>query len=80
MYFRAAIGQRVLLITDQSDQKYADSVSQMLICCMNNQMPLESYTVPMSLVTYPVDKVYIHLNGSASIISSKISVSYYMAL
>ncbi len=69
-------GQRVLLITDQSGQKYAHSVSHILTCCMNNQMPLDSYAVPMSLVSYLVNKVYIHLNGSASMLSSKITASY----
>ncbi len=69
-------GQRVLLITDQSGQKYAHSVSQFLICGMNNKMPLDSYAVPMSLVSYLVNRVYIHLNGSASMQSSKISASY----
>jgi DNA-binding MurR/RpiR family transcriptional regulator len=69
-------GQRVLLITDQSGQKYADRVSQVLICHMNNQLPLDSYAVPMSLVSYLANKVYLYLDASASIVSRKISASY----
>ncbi|WP_435235819.1 MurR/RpiR family transcriptional regulator [Psychromonas sp. PT13] len=68
--------QRVLLITDQSGQKYANDVSQVLVCSMNNQIPLDSYAVPMSLVSYLVNRIYIHLDSKASKISRKISASY----
>lgn len=69
-------GQRVLLITDQSGQKYANDVNQILVCSMNNQIPLDSYAVPMSLVSYLVNRVYIHLDSKASLVSRKISASY----
>lgn len=68
--------QRVLLITDQSGQKYANAVSQVLICHMNNQVPLDSYAVPMSLVSHLVNKVYLHLGSNAAKVSRKISESY----
>tara|TARA_R110001583_G_scaffold1583_2_gene12303 strand:+ start:8908 stop:9726 length:819 start_codon:yes stop_codon:yes gene_type:complete len=68
--------QRVLLITDQSGQKYADRVSQVLICPMNNKLPLDSYAVPMSLVAYLANKVYLYLDNRASMVSRKISASY----
>ena len=68
--------QRVLLITDQSGQKYADRVSEILICHMNNKLPLDSYAVPMSLVAYLVNKVYLYLDKNASMVSRQISTSY----
>ncbi|WP_413700343.1 MurR/RpiR family transcriptional regulator [Psychromonas sp. KJ10-10] len=69
-------GQRVLLITDQSGQKYADRVSKVLICHMNNRLPLDSYAVPMSLVAYLVNKVYLYLDHEASKVTREISASY----
>ena len=62
-------GRHVLLITDQSGQKYSDRVSLILTCCMNNNIPLDSYAVPMSLVAYLVNKVYLYLDSSASMVS-----------
>lgn len=67
---------RVLLITDQSGQKYGNDVDRVLVCSMNNQIPLDSYAVPMSLVSYLVNRVYIHLDSKASLVSRKISASY----
>lgn len=69
-------GQRTLLITDQSGQKYADRVSHVMICHMNNHAPLDSYAVPMSLISYLVNKVYRHLGQSAVQQSQRISEQY----
>lgn len=69
-------GKPSLLITDQSGQKYADSVAHFLVCHMNNQAPLDSYAVPMSLISYLVNKVYRHLGQNATKLSRHISQSY----
>ncbi|EKO3453299.1 MurR/RpiR family transcriptional regulator [Vibrio fluvialis] len=69
-------GKPSLLITDQSGQKYADSVAHFLVCHMNNQAPLDSYAVPMSLISYLVNKVYRHLGQNAAKLSRHISQSY----
>ncbi|WP_028868820.1 MurR/RpiR family transcriptional regulator [Psychromonas arctica] len=65
-----------LLITDQSGQKYAQSTTHTLICHMNNETPLDSYAVPMSLISHLVNNTYQLLNGEATKVSSKISVNY----
>ncbi|MFB9136972.1 MurR/RpiR family transcriptional regulator [Vibrio sp. AK197] len=67
---------RTLLITDQSGQKYADQVSNVIICHMNNHAPLDSYAVPMSLISYLVNKVYRYLGQNAVKLSQSISHSY----
>lgn len=69
-------GKPCLLITDQSGQKYADAVAHFLVCHMNNQAPLDSYAVPMSLISYLVNKVYRHLGQHAAQLSRHISHSY----
>ncbi|MDC0610796.1 MurR/RpiR family transcriptional regulator [Vibrio sp.] len=65
-----------LLITDQSGQKYASDVKQVFVCYMNNDLPLDSYSVPMSLVSYFVNQTFFHLKERASNISSTISSNY----
>lgn len=69
-------GKPSLLITDQSGQKYAGLVKHFLVCHMNNQAPLDSYAVPMSLVSYLVNKVYRHLGERATKLSRHISKNY----
>ena len=69
-------GKKILLITDQSGQKYASSASHLLICHMNNETPLDSYSVPMSLISHLVNNTYQLLKGNATKVSSKISVNY----
>ena len=69
-------GKPCLLITDQSGQKYASEVTHFLLCHMNNQAPLDSYAVPMSLISYLVNKVYRHLGQNAAQLSRNISHSY----
>lgn len=65
-----------LLITDQSGQKYAAKANHFLICHMNNETPLDSYAVPMSLISHLVNKTYQLLNGEATKVSNKISKNY----
>ena len=69
-------GKPSLLITDQSGQQYANKFEHVLICHMNNQAPLDSYAVPMSLISYLVNKVYRQLGSNAVKQSSNISHSY----
>ncbi|MDR9827250.1 MurR/RpiR family transcriptional regulator [Vibrio sp. FNV 38] len=69
-------GKRCLLITDQSGQKYADKVSQVMICHMNNDSPLDSYASPMSLVSFIVNTVYRKLGQQASSQSQDIAQNY----
>jgi len=68
--------QQSLLITDQSGQKYAHQTTHLLVCHMNNQTPLDSYSVPMSLISHLVNNTYRLLKGEATKISSKVSENY----
>lgn len=65
-----------LLITDQSGQKYASDVQQVLVCYMNNELPLDSYAVPMSLISYLVNETFLGLKEHASNLSQTISSNY----
>ncbi|MZI93375.1 SIS domain-containing protein [Vibrio sp. CAIM 722] len=65
-----------LLITDQSGQQYANKCQHFLMCQMNNQAPLDSYAVPMSLISYLVNKVYRQLGSEAVKQSRNISHNY----
>jgi DNA-binding MurR/RpiR family transcriptional regulator len=65
-----------LLITDQSGQKYASKVNEVFVCYMNNELPLDSYAVPMSLIHYFVNETFILLKEEASNLSQTISASY----
>ena len=64
------------LITDQSGQKYLDKVKHVLVCHMNNSRPLDSYSVPMSLIGYLVNQVYLKLGKEASSLSDDIIANY----
>jgi DNA-binding MurR/RpiR family transcriptional regulator len=65
-----------LLITDQSGQKYSQHVQHVFVCYMNNDLPLDSYAAPMSLISHLVNQAFLHLKGSASAVSSQISINY----
>jgi DNA-binding MurR/RpiR family transcriptional regulator len=67
-----------LLITDQSGQQYVQSVSHYLICYMNNDSPLDSYAVPMSLISHLVNKTYRFLAVSAVKTTAAVSSNYKM--
>ena len=67
---------KVLLITDQSGQKYASNATHLLVCHMNNETPLDSYAVPSSLIAHLVNNTYQLLKGNATKVSSKISANY----
>ncbi len=62
-----------MLITDQSGQKYASDVKQIFVCYMNNDLPLDSYSVPISLISYFVNETFLYLKESASNQSQTIS-------
>lgn len=66
----------VLLITDQSGQRYSQQCQHMLVCHMDNHAPLDSYAVPMSLVSFLVNQVYLQLGSDAVTKSRQISQSY----
>lgn len=65
-----------LLITDQSGQKYASDVRQMFVCYMNNELPLDSYAVPMSLISYFVNQTFFQLKEGAANTSRRIRANY----
>ncbi|QMV16748.1 MurR/RpiR family transcriptional regulator [Vibrio spartinae] len=65
-----------LLITDQSGQKYAQQAGHYFICYMNNELPLDSYTVPMSLISHLVNQTFLHLKSKSTQVSRKISMNY----
>lgn len=67
---------KVLLITDQSGQKYTQDVTHYFICHMNDQAPLDSYAVPMSLISHLVNKTYLQLGADAVQTSGKVSANY----
>ncbi|PMH44447.1 DNA-binding protein [Vibrio sp. 10N.286.49.B3] len=69
-------GKQCLLITDQSGQKYATYTSHLLVCHMNNQTALDSYSVPMSMIAHLVNSTYQLLKEKATQNSSKISANY----
>ncbi|TEW54458.1 MurR/RpiR family transcriptional regulator [Psychromonas sp. RZ22] len=69
-------GNKFLLITDQSGQKYAQSTTYTLICHMNNEVPLDSYSVPMSLISHLVNSTYQVLKNEATKVSNKIANNY----
>lgn len=66
-----------MLITDQSGQKYAVDVKKLFVCYMNNNLPLDCYAVPMSLISYFVNETYLLLKDKASNQSQTISSSFY---
>ncbi len=68
--------QPCLLITDQSGQKYAQHSRHLLVCHMSNDTPLDSYAMPMSLISHLVNRTYRSLQGKATKNSSKISMNY----
>ncbi|MFC3025070.1 MurR/RpiR family transcriptional regulator [Vibrio zhugei] len=72
-YLRA---HHTLLITDQSGQRYSQQCQHILICQMNNHAPLDSYAVPMSLIAFLVNQVYLQLGSDAVTKSRHISQSY----
>lgn len=43
--------EQVIMIADPSAQMYRSSVSQLLICQLGQELPLDSYAAPMSLVS-----------------------------
>jgi DNA-binding MurR/RpiR family transcriptional regulator len=65
-----------LLITDQSGQKYSQLMNYVFICYMNNELPLDSYAAPMSLISHLVNQTFLHLKSHASSVSSQISTTY----
>jgi DNA-binding MurR/RpiR family transcriptional regulator len=65
-----------LLITDQSGQKYAQHAQHVFVCYMNNDLPLDSYAAPMSLISHLVNQTFLYLKGRAATFSSQISVNY----
>ncbi|SHO56864.1 MurR/RpiR family transcriptional regulator [Vibrio quintilis] len=69
-------GKPCLLITDQSGQKYAGQVAHVIFCHFNNQAPLDSYAVPMSLISYLVNQVYRYAGQDAAKLSRSIARSY----
>lgn len=68
--------QACLLLTDQSGQKYAQHSRHLLVCHMNNDTPLDSYAVPMSLISHLVNRTYRTLQEKATKNSNKISMNY----
>ncbi|WP_394149819.1 MurR/RpiR family transcriptional regulator [Vibrio maritimus] len=57
--------QRTLLITDQTGLKFKPLVAHTLICPMSNSSPLDSYAVPMALISYLSNRVFNHLGKQA---------------
>ncbi len=66
-----------MLITDQSGQKYASDINNVFVCYMNNELPLDSYAVPMSLISYFVNQTFFLLKERASSVSQTISSNYH---
>ena len=66
-----------MLITDQSGQKYASDINNVFVCYMNNELPLDSYAVPMSLISYFANQTFFLLKERASNVSQTISSNYH---
>ncbi len=65
--------QNTLLITDQSGEKYQEYVEHCLVCQMNSGLPLDNYSVPMSLLAHLSNQTYQYLGPKASAVSQTIS-------
>lgn len=76
---KALPAKRTLLITDQTGIKYKPLVAHTLVCPMNNDRPLDSYAVPMALISYLSNKVFEHL-GKQAVESSELVAKTYADL
>lgn len=56
---------RTVLITDQTGIKYKPLVAHILVCPMNNDRPLDSYAVPMALISYLSNSIFDYLGKQA---------------
>ncbi|MFH0255823.1 MurR/RpiR family transcriptional regulator [Vibrio rumoiensis] len=65
-----------LLISDQSGQKYAQQSRYFLLCPMNTQEPLDSYSTPMALVSFLSNHIYRFLGPQANEQSALVSNLY----
>ena len=65
-----------LLISDQSGQKYAQQSRYFLLCPMNTQEPLDSYSTPMAIVSFLSNHVYRFLGQQANEQSTLVSNLY----
>ncbi|GGB00632.1 MurR/RpiR family transcriptional regulator [Agarivorans gilvus] len=69
-------GLKCLLITDQSGQRYASQVNQLIVCPMSNHSALDSYAAPMSLLAHLSNQVYDYLAEAAQQHSNQVSNNY----
>ncbi len=69
-------GLKCLLITDQSGQRYAAQVNQLMVCPMSNHSALDSYAAPMSLIAHLSNQVYDYLAEAAQQHSNQVSNHY----
>lgn len=65
-----------LLISDQSGQKYAQQSRNFLLCPMNTQEPLDSYSTPMAVVAFLCNHIYRFLGKNANQQSAIVSSLY----
>ncbi|GLT13795.1 MurR/RpiR family transcriptional regulator [Vibrio algivorus] len=65
-----------LLISDQSGQKYAQQCRYFLLCPMNTQEPLDSYSTPMAIVSFLSNHIYRYLGQQANTQSVLVSNLY----
>ena len=66
----------VILLTDSSGQIYQDQVDHLLVCSLGEELAMDSYAAPMSLISMLCHAVYKNLGESATKRSAAISESY----
>lgn len=65
-----------ILITDSTGQIYKDDVDHLLVCSLGEELAMDSYAAPMSMLSMICHAVYNELGGEAMYRSQAISKGY----
>lgn len=66
----------VILLTDSTGQIYKDEVDHLLVCSLGEELAMDSYAAPMSLISMLCHSVYKKLGHDATSRSAAISEGY----
>ena len=66
----------IILITDSTGQIYKDDVDHLLVCSLGEELAMDSYAAPMSLISMLCHSVYNKLGDEATTRSAAISEGY----
>lgn len=70
-------GKRVVLFADPSAQIYKSKVSQLLVCQLGQELPLDSYAAPMSFISVVCNSVLSNLSKQSGKRVKAISKLYH---